>query len=136
MQSLYNSDIVDSFELAKQAVKVLIEKKGLDVKLFDVRGNSPFTDFYINATGRSATHVGALADNLADELQKLNIAYPRIEGKRGDSWILIDYRDVIVNVFDRQSREFYNLDRLLPCDGLVDISPLVKEVDEKFSVDN
>ena len=136
MHYTIKTEKIDSFVLAKEAVKVLIERKGLDIKLFDVRENSPFTDFYINVTGRSSTHVASLSDNLADELLKRGVTYPRIEGKRGDSWILIDYRDVIVNVFDRQSREFYNLDRLLPLDGVVDISPLIKEVDDKFSIDN
>ena len=125
----------DSELLAKEAVKILIEKKGLDLRLYDVRENSPITDFYINVTGRSDNQVAALADYLNDEIAELGRSDARIEGKRGDSWILVDYRDLIVNIFNKESREFYNLDRLFPADSLVDITPEIAAVDAKMSGD-
>ena len=57
-----------------------------------------------------------------------------IEGRQGKAWLLVDYGDVIVNVFDKPSREFYNFDRHLPEDSEVDISDLVAEVDKKFEL--
>ncbi len=122
-----------SLTLAREAVKILLEKKGIDVRLFDVRESSAITDFYINVTGRSHTQVSSLANDLTDKLSELGRNELRVEGRRENSWLLVDYGDLIVNVFDRQTRDFYNLDRHLPAESQVDISDLIAEVDEKFS---
>ena len=118
--------------LAREAVKVLLEKKGIDVKLYDVRESGSITDFYIIATGRSLTHVAALADDMCMLLAERGRTEERIEGKRGNSWILVDYLDVIVNIFDKEAREFYNFERLLDSKNLVNIDNLIVEVDNKF----
>ncbi len=124
----------DSVTLAREAVKILLEKKAIDVKLFDVREKSSVTDFYINVTGRSLTQVSSLADDIDGMLGERGKSAIRTEGKRGNSWILVDFGDVIVNVFDKSAREFYNLDRHFPEDGQIDISDLVAEVDAKFDI--
>ena len=129
---LYN----DSTALAREAVKILIEKKALDVKLFDVREKSSITDYYINVTGRSMTQVASLADEVDGKLSEMGRGAIRTEGKRGNGWILVDFGDVIINVFDRASREFYNLDRHFTEESRVDISDLVAEVDKKFEINN
>jgi len=120
--------------LAAEAVKVLLEKKALDVRLFDVTGKTSVTDFYVNATGRSSMQVSALADYVDELLSDRGREPLRIEGRAGNAWILVDYGDVIVNIFDKQSREFYNFDRHLPEGAEVDISELVAEVDKKFEL--
>ena len=124
----------ESGTLAREAVKILIERKGIDVKLFDVREKSSVTDYYVNVTGRSSTNVAALADEIDVKLSERGRAALRTEGKRGNGWILVDFGDVIVNVFDRASREFYNLDRHFPEESQVDISDLVAEVDAKIDI--
>ena len=118
--------------LASEAVKILIEKKALDVKMFCVGDFTSITDYYINVTGRSSTQVAALADNVAEMVSERGREPLRIEGRSGNAWILVDYGDVIINVFDKPSREFYNFDRHLPEGTEIDISPLVKEVDERL----
>ena len=123
-----------SREIANEAVKVLLEKKGLDVRLFDVTEKSPITDFYVNATGRSTTQVSALADDVVERLEESGVACLRIEGKRDNNWLLVDFGDVIVNVFDPATRQFYDFDRHLPADSLCDIAELIKEVDDKFDL--
>ena len=120
--------------LAREAVKILIERKGLDVKLFDVREKSSVTDYYVNVTGRSSTNVAALADEVDVKLSERGRTPLRTEGRRGNNWILVDFGDVIVNVFDRSSREFYNLDKHFPEESLLDISDLVAEVDAKLEI--
>jgi ribosome-associated protein len=125
---------VDSDVLAKETVKILLEKKALDVKLFCVKDNASITDYYVNATGRSSTQVSSLADDVDRLLSERGRNALRIEGRSGGAWILVDYGDVIVNVFDRPSREFYNFDRHLPLEGEIDISDLVAEVDKKFEL--
>ena len=125
---------VDSDVLAKETVKILLEKKALDVKLFCVKDNASITDYYVNATGRSSTQVSSLADDVDRLLSERGRNALRIEGRSGGAWILVDYGDVIVNIFDKASREFYNLDRHLPEGSEVDITPLVEEVDKKFDI--
>ena len=114
MEELKNNALVNakSDELARAAVAVLIEKKALDVRLYEVGEDNPITDYYVNATGRSLTQVAALADEVTYKLGLSGKDAIRIEGKRGNAWILVDYGDVIVNVFDKESRDFYNLDKL------------------------
>ena len=112
-------------EIARAAVAVLIEKKGIAVNLYEVGEANPLTDFYVNSTGRSASHVASLADDLVDKLKEMGIDALRVEGRRGDGWVLVDYGSVIVNVFNRESREFYNLDRLMPAESVRDISDIV-----------
>ena len=131
-----NKDFIynDSTALAREAVKVLLEKKGIKVALFDVREKSSVTDYYVNVTGRSSSNVAALADEVDVKLSEKGRAPLRVEGRRGNNWILVDFGDVIVNVFDRESRDFYNLDRHFPEGSQVDISELVAEVDAKFDL--
>ena len=124
----------DSKLLAQEAVKLLIEKKAKDVRLYSVAEKTSVTDYYINATGRSSTHVGSLAGELADALSERGAEHLHIEGRMGNAWVLIDYGDVIINVFDKPSREFYDFDRLQPAGSEVDISPLIAEVDEKMKI--
>ncbi len=129
-----NFDINDAGTLAREAVKILLEKKALDVKLFDVREKTDVTDFYVNATGRSSTQVAALADEVDEKLSELGRKSLRVEGRVGREWLLVDYGDVIVNVFDRNARDFYNFDRHLPEGSELDIQELVAEVDRKFDI--
>ena len=119
--------------LAEQAVMTLIEKKALNVKMFYVAENTTITDYYVNVTGRSLTHVASLADELAYVFENRGRNPYRIEGKRGNSWILVDFGSVIVNVFDSQARDFYNFDRLLSAECEQNIDYLVKAVDEKLN---
>lgn len=120
--------------LAREIVKILIEKKANDIKLFDVKEGTGITDFYINVTGRSNTHVASLADDVCELISLRGRDELRVEGKRGNGWILVDFGDVIINVFDKESRNFYNLDRLLPAEGEQDISDLIAEVDAKLDI--
>ena len=134
MENIKDLRNADSGEVAREAVKLLLEKKGSNVTLFDVREKSSVTDFYVNVTGRSGSNVAALADDVDVKLSEMGRSPLRIEGRRGNTWILVDFGDVIVNVFDRASRDFYNLDRHLPEGSQLDISELVAEVDAKFDI--
>ena len=118
--------------LAKEAVKVLIEKLAIDVTMFYVTEHTSITDYYVNATGRSLTHVASLADDVVENFERRGLTAQRVEGKRGNSWILVDFGSLIVNVFDSEGRGFYSFDRLLPPECKCDISELVDEVDKKF----
>ena len=122
----------ESVTLAEEAVKILLEKLAIDVSMFSVREHTSVTDFYVNATGRSLTHVASLADDVVDNFERRGMSAGRVEGKRGNSWILVDFGSLIVNIFDSEGRGFYNFDRLLPEECKCDISKLVALVDKKF----
>ncbi len=126
----------DSLTLARAVVYVLVEKNALDVRLYEAGEGNSVTDYYVNATGRSSTNVASLADEVAYKIGLNGRDALRIEGRSGNAWILVDYGDVIVNVFDKPSREFYNFDRLLSEDGRVDISDVIADVDEKYKLNN
>ena len=126
----------DTSDLSRTAARILIEKKGLDVRMFYLGEKSSVTDYYINATGRSSMQVSALSDYVTEEIGELGVKPLRVEGRSGNSWILVDYGDVIVNIFDKQSRDFYNFDRHLPADSQIDISDIVAEVDKKYDINN
>ena len=136
METIKNDTLsaADSKTLAEAIAFVLIEKKALDVTVYNVSEDSSITDYYVNATGRSSTNVAALADEVTYKTSLAGRHELRVEGRSGNSWLLVDYGDVIVNIFDRASREFYNFDRLLPEAGKVDISYIVDAVDKKYSV--
>ena len=138
IQNIKNDTLskADSLTIARAAVFVLVEKKALDVRLYEAGEENSITDYYVNATGRSSTNVASLADEVAYKLGLNGKDALRVEGRAGNEWILVDYGDVIVNIFDRPSREFYNFDRLLPENGRVDIADVVAEVDEKYKLNN
>ena len=126
----------DSLTLARAIVAVLTEKKALDVRLYNAGEGNSVTDYYVNATGRSSTNVLALADEVSYKIGLQGRNELRTEGRAGKSWLLVDYGDVIVNIFDKPSREFFNFDRLFAEDARVDISDVIAEVDKKYDINN
>lgn len=125
-----------SKQLAEAVIALLLEKKGRNLTAYFVGEENAITDYYINVTATSSTAVLALSDEVAEKMSLRGKRPHRVEGRSGASWVLVDFADVIVNVFDPQSREFYDLDRLLPSDRLVDIAPIKEKVDEKFNLKN
>ncbi len=107
-------------ELAEELVRILYEKQASDILLYHVTDATIITDYEIVCTGRSSTHIKALADEL-DFRTDFDV---RIEGRDGVSWLLIDLGCVIVHIFARDAREFYKLERLLPEEGRIDITAL------------
>ena len=95
-----------------RAAELLLDRKALDVTLLDLRNLSTATDFFLIATGRSDTHVSAIADNMIDELKTEGTRPAGVEGLRGGRWVLVDYVDYVVHVFHPAAREFYQLERL------------------------
>jgi ribosome-associated protein len=96
----------------RMAIDLLFDRKALDVSLLDLRDLSGATDFFLIATGRSDTHVTAIADNLVDEMRRAGMRPVGVEGMRGGRWVLVDFVDFVVHVFHPAAREFYQLERL------------------------
>lgn len=113
-------------ELAKTAVKILDNKKAVDIEMIETAEHTIVSDYFVIANGTSNTHVKALADEVEYELSKLGIEPLHIEG-RATGWILLDYNEVLIHVFTKESRDYYNLERLWSDAEKVDISDLITE---------
>jgi ribosome-associated protein len=120
----------EPFEIAKEAGVLLLKKQGRDLKFYRVSDTTVITDYYLIVTGRSSTHVKALADEMDAEMAKRGIPAARIEGRDGASWILVDFGCVIVHIFDRASREYYHLERLLRSEDEIGTEDLEALADE------
>jgi len=114
-------------ELAREIARVLDEKKAVNIKVIETTEITIVSDYFVLASGTSNTHVKSLADDVEYEIQKRLSVTPRgIEG-RATGWILLDYGSVLVHVFDKESREYYNLERLWVDARNLDISDIVTE---------
>ena len=98
--------------LAEAIAARLDEKKGREVKVLEVGEKTSIADYFVLCTGNSSTHVKALAGEAEDYISKRGVEPDNVEGRGNHSWIVLDYGNVIVHVFSRESREFYNLDKL------------------------
>ena len=116
-----------SLDQALLAVKALDGKKGVNIQVIEISDISVLADYMVIATGTSSTHVKALADEVEYQLDKAGVSVSHIEGYRSNTWILLDYVDVIVNVFDNEARAFYDLDRMWHDGKPVDISGVITE---------
>ncbi|MFR2136891.1 MAG: ribosome silencing factor [Pseudoruminococcus massiliensis] len=110
-----------SLETAKMAVKALDSKKALDIKVIKIQDISAIADYFVIATGTSSTHVKALADEVEAQLDEAGISVSHVEGYRSNSWILLDYVDVVIHVFSDEAREYYDLERLWQDGEIIDI---------------
>lgn len=116
-----------SLEKARNIVKILDNKKAEDIIVIDTKDLTVVSDYFIIASGTSNTHVSALSDEVNDEMKKqYNVEVDHIEG-RATGWILLDYNDVLVHIFQPQSREYYNIERLWNDADRLDISDIVIE---------
>ncbi len=95
-------------------VKALEDKKAEDIKLIDISGVSDIADYFVIATANNINQMDAMQDAVDEYMTKNGIEAKSIEGHVRDksNWILMDYRDIIVHLFDKEAREFYNLDRI------------------------
>ena len=99
-------------ELAEAIAEILDNKKGNDVKVIEVGDKTIIADYFVLANGNTNTHVRALADEVEYKLSLAGVEPMRAEGRDGNNWRVLDYSSVLVHVFDREAREFYNLDKL------------------------
>ena len=116
-----------SLETAKIAAKALYGKKGQDIKLIKIDAVSTLADYMVIAAGTNSTQIKAMAEEVEYKLDEAGVSVSHIEGHRNDSWILLDYVDVIVHVFSEEAREFYDLERLWQDGTEVDISDILKQ---------
>jgi ribosome-associated protein len=99
-------------QVAISVATAALDKKALAVEILEVAGKVDYTDFLVLMSGRSDRHVGALAEAIDEALRKKNVRPLAIEGQQRSVWIVIDYRDVVVHIFQEEARNLYDLDGL------------------------
>ena len=115
-----------SLEKAKNIAKILDKKKAIDIIGIETKELTVMSDYFNIASGTSNTHVRALDDEVDDEMKKLGVEVDHIEG-RATGWILLDYNDVLVHVFQPESRQYYNIERLWNDAARIDLSDVLTE---------
>ncbi|MCS7234305.1 MAG: ribosome silencing factor [Synergistetes bacterium] len=99
-------------EILKKVVSILEKHKGEDIIILDLSDLNYITDFFVICTGRSETHLEALAEELEFELKRDGIFAWGVEGKKGGRWTLLDYGNVVVHIFTPEGRLFFDLERI------------------------
>lgn len=107
----------------QSAVHTLDEHKATDIKVLSVGAITSIADYFLIASGNSANQVRSLADYVEEALSKEDVHPLRNEGYRSGDWITLDYGDVLIHVFRRETRGFYDLERLWVDATDVDITP-------------
>lgn len=118
---------MDSKALAEKIIRILDSKKGIDIAGIDIHDLTTIGDYFVLATGTSSPHVKALAEEVEDTLAKEGLEPRRVEGAQSATWILIDYQDVILHIFTKETREFYSMERLWADAPRMDLTGLVTE---------
>ena len=103
---------MDNKELALKTGEILSAKKAEDVVVLGIAEQSSFADFFINATAMNERQLSALADEVEGQLAKEGILSKNIEGRAPSGWILMDYGDIIINLFLPQQREMYQIEKI------------------------
>ncbi|MCI9601397.1 MAG: ribosome silencing factor [Lachnospiraceae bacterium] len=110
----------NSKEMAKIVVNALEEKKAKDLKLLDISDVSVLADYFVIASGSNHNQVQAMADEVEEKLGKAGFTPKQVEGYQTANWILMDYQDIIIHIFDEENRLFYDLERIWRDGNLVE----------------
>ncbi len=108
------SNLENKLETIIQACE---NKKGIDIKVLNIEKLTPIADYFIIVSGNSSTQVMSIADEVQDKMAELGYIEVIKEGYNSGRWVLLDYNDIIVHVFHKEEREFYNLERLWSGEG-------------------
>lgn len=103
---------MNSLEKSNKIKEILESKKAVDISLLHVQEKTIIADYFVISTGTSSTHVKSLADEIDAQLKELGVLPVGYEGKLSNSWVLLDYADVIVHIFSQEARDFYALESL------------------------
>jgi ribosome-associated protein len=104
--------MTESAKFAKIAYDALADKKGENIKIIDISEVSPIADYFIIADGTNQNQLQAMCESVEEELYAAGCKLRQTEGNRNSTWILMDYGDVIVHVFSKEDRLFYDLERI------------------------
>ncbi len=117
-------DLAISGKMAKVAFEALDDKMGEDIKVLDIHEISVLADYFLIAHGNNPNHVKALIDSVEDKLEELGYSPSHIEGYQEGTWVLLDFDRIIVHVFHKEARLFYDLERIWSDGKIVTIDKL------------
>ena len=125
-----------SKELTKLAVAALEDRKAEDVTVIDISEISPIADYFIIANGTNQNQLQAMRDAADEALYKAGVKVQQIEGNQSSTWILMDYGDIIIHIFSKEDRLFYDLERTWRDGKVVDVThdSMVIELTGRLSV--
>ena len=103
---------MDNKSFALLAAKTLDDKKALDIAVIDIMEKATFADYLLIATCNSERQVNSLVDEVEDQFAKEGLLVKNIEGKQNSGWVLMDFGDIIVNIFTKEMREKYNIEKV------------------------
>jgi ribosome-associated protein len=103
---------MNSEQMAIETAHALDAKQAKDIRIFDVRGVSGVTDFYVVGTGTSSPHLKALISETQRCMKEHNVSSYRTSGDSASGWVIVDYVTAVVHVFSPEAREYYNIERL------------------------
>lgn len=99
-------------EIVKTAVHIMEDKKGTEIKVINISGVSVIADYFILVSGSNRHQTQAISDEIEFQLGKRGVEPKDKEGYAAGNWILLDYRDVVIHIFNSEDRRFYNLERI------------------------
>jgi ribosome-associated protein len=121
---------LNSQQIAQLAAEAALSRRANDVVILDLRGIASFTDFFVICSGNSDTHLEGIFNAILEKLDENAVELWHREGGRHDNWLLLDYVDVVVHLFLREAREFYNLERLWADAPTVELPEVVVDDEE------
>ncbi len=121
---------INSLETAKLTAEAALSRRANDVVILDLRGIASFTDFFVICSGNSDAHLEGISNAILEKLEENKIELWHKEGTRNDNWLLLDYVDVVVHIFLREAREFYNLERLWADAPTVELPEAIAEYEK------
>ena len=101
-----------SKEMVTIAYNAIDDKKGMDISIIDISEISVLADYFIIAGGSNINQIKAITDNVVEQLGKEDVHPKSIEGYNNANWILMDYKDIIIHLFSKEDRLFYDLERI------------------------
>lgn len=119
--------VMNTKEAALLAVNALEDKKAEDIRIIDISGISTIADYFIIADGSNKSQIQAMADNVSEVLGRAGVNLRQMEGYQNANWVLMDFQDVIIHIFDRENRLFYDLERIWRDGVLTDKEALEKQ---------
>ena len=104
--------MTDNKTALKTAINALEEKKGENIKVIDISGISVMADYFVITSGKNLNQIKAMADEVEDKLSKIGVEPRQIEGANSSGWILMDYHDFIIHIFNEDMRLYYDIERI------------------------
>lgn len=115
---------METLEIVKKVVEALEDKKAEDITVIDIHEISSIADYFIIANGSNANQLSAMQDSVDEVMYTNGIHSKQVEGTSNSTWILMDYQDIIVHLFDKEDRLFYDLERIWKDGKVIDIKEM------------